>query len=152
RATDASPAGPDHPTDAAHARVGDPSGSGAADRGRLPHALRPEVSAPSATLRGSRLHTILAYTGSVGLRNVTITLDEDAARWARIRAADPDRRAGARGRMAHAGPSPALVVGLPDRRGGRACGVRIPAHRGSATRLAAGLSPGRQPVSRFTGN
>lgn len=28
------------------------------------------------------------YTGHVGLRNVTITLDEDVARWARIRAAE----------------------------------------------------------------
>ena len=30
------------------------------------------------------------YTGLVGLRNVTITLDEDVARWARIRAAEQD--------------------------------------------------------------
>jgi len=30
------------------------------------------------------------YTSSVSLRNVTITLDEDVARWARIRAAELD--------------------------------------------------------------
>lgn len=30
------------------------------------------------------------YTDFVGLKNVTITLDEDVARWARIRAAERD--------------------------------------------------------------
>jgi plasmid stability protein len=33
---------------------------------------------------------VSCYTAVVGLRNVTITLDEDVARWARIRAAERD--------------------------------------------------------------